>query len=140
MLLITACIILPIWGVQDFAKHFHVVMSRGDETVLLVKQLTGPVFLFLVAGWILVSTFRRKRLPLWQIGLTALGVIYTMYAVGGCSHDFSHTVFHECSDIYGIFIGGFALSSGACLIAALVVDRLSLRKSTVAPNDKKKPL
>jgi hypothetical protein len=94
-----ACIVLPSIGAYSFFAAFQVPYSRELHIRLLAVQIVGPGYTFLLSSWLTMMVFLDKRVS-WWVWLTALvGPLYTALSVGGLSHDFSHSVFNECSVI-----------------------------------------
>lgn len=68
---------------------------------LLLPQLVAPVLLLLLEGLFGYCAFYGKRIPLWVLIFGLAGAVDWQRKVGYASHDFSHVVFEECSDVYG---------------------------------------
>lgn len=131
ILLTVSCIVLPFIGLRGFFTEFRVPYSSQVYLQLLGGQLMGPIFTLLFSALLLMTIHFRKRMA-WWIGLiSGVGPIYTTMAVGGLSHDFSHTVFKQCSEIYGQFIEWFSISSGVLIIAFCILERINQRRVTL---------
>jgi len=114
------CIVLPSIGARGFFAAFNQPYSAEVHFRLLAGQIVGPTYTLLLSSWFTIMVFLDKRVA-WWIWLTVLvGPIYTALAVGGLSHDFSHSVFNECSGIYGTWIAGL------CLIGVTLLVSLAL--------------
>ncbi len=119
----TASIVLPTIGAQNFFVEFQQPYSASVHSQLLGEQVVGPVYTLLLSSIFIMLLFLRKRL-IWWLWLTVLlGPIYTVRAVGGRGHDFSHTVFQECSGIYGTWILGLSLLGSVSLILLAILTR-----------------
>ena len=117
-----ACMILPAIGVKHYFTAFQMPYSSSVYFDLLVWQLIGPTFTLLLSSLFVTRVIIHKHLA-WWLWLTVLvGPIYTAYAVGGLSHDFSHAVFKQCSGVYGDWINGFCILGGASLILLSILS------------------
>ena len=123
MLATVACMILPVIGTNGFFTEFRLPYSQAVYSRLLGGQLVGPIFTLAFLGFLLLSIARNIDFPWWITALGLIGPIYSRHAVGSCSHDFSHTVFSECSETYGDVIGWLCVVSGIALIAISILMR-----------------
>jgi hypothetical protein len=122
-----ACVVLPIIGANSFFSNFRIPYSGSAHARLLGGQLVGPLFTIALCSLLLWSFARKKILPWWIAAIGLIGSIYAPFAVGPCSHDFSHTVFSECSDIYVYVIGWLSAVSGLALFATCLLMRAEKR-------------
>jgi len=120
------CIVLPIIGAGAFFSKFSLRYSVGVHLRLLAPQLIGPVFTLLASLALLLTVIFRKHLPWWLWLIPLLGPPFTVHVVreSGVSHDFSHTVFNECSSIYGTWITSASTIAGAALLTSAVTRLL----------------
>ena len=118
-----ACLLLPILGVHGYFAEFNLPYSADEHFRLLAGQVVGPGFTLLVTGSLFVLVILRRRVAWWMWLTVLIGPIYTAHAVGGLSHDFSHTVFNRCGSIYGNCIVVFCILSGASLILLAILTR-----------------
>ena len=123
LLTAAACVALPIIGANSFFLNFRIPYSASAHARLLGGQLVGPLLTAALCILLLWSFGRKKILPWWIAAIGLVGSIYTPLAVGPCSHDFSHTVFSECSDIYVYVIGWLSAFSGLALFATCLLMR-----------------
>jgi hypothetical protein len=122
-----ACIVLPSIGAHGFFAAFNQPYSGEAHIRLLAGQIVGPSYTLVLSSWFTIMVFLDKRVS-WWVWLTALvGPIYTSLAVGGLSHDFSHSVFKECSGIYGTWIDGLCILGIVSLVILAVLTRYSGR-------------
>lgn len=126
---VITCIVLPILGARSFHTEFRQAYSAESHLRLLAPQLPGPIFTLLTSSAFLLAVIFRKRLPWWLWLVPLLGVVYTRQAVRGTglSHDFSHTVFNECSSIYGTWISSACIIAAAALLASAAITRHAQR-------------
>jgi len=130
-----ACIALPYIGACSFFAAFSRPYSAELNLQLLAGQIVGPSYTFLLSGWFTIMVFLHKRVA-WWVWLTVLvGPIYTSLAVGGLSHDFSHSVFKECSGIYGTWITGLCIVCAASLVSLSVLTFYSGRGFQSFPDE-----
>ena len=127
----TACVALPIIGANTFFSNFRIPYSASAHATLLGGQLIGPLFSVVLCCVLLWSFVIRKLFPWWIAAIGLIGSIYTPFAVGPCSHDFSHTVFSECSDIYVFVIGWLSALSGLSLFATCLLMRAEQNRQRV---------
>lgn len=126
-----ACIVLPVIGANSFFSNFRVPYSVSAHFELLSSQLVGPVFTVAFCIVLLWSFSHRKYFPWWIASVGLLGSIYPPLAVGSRSHDFSHSVFAECSNVYGSVIGWLCVLSGLTYGAVCLIMRAEqVRKRT----------
>ena len=118
-----ACIVLPAIGANGFFAEFKQPYSVRTHFEILGGQLVGPGYTFLLSSVLVGLVILRKRLSWWLWLAALVGPIYTASAVGGLSHDFSHTVFQECSGIYGTWISGLCILGGASLVVLAYLTR-----------------
>lgn len=123
-----ACIVLPTIGASNYFAEFKQPYSARMHFEILGEQLAGPVFTFLLSSALVALVILRKRLGWWMWLAALIGPIYTARAVGGLSHDFSHTVFRECSGIYGTWISGLCILGGASMAALALLTRCFRRR------------
>jgi len=128
-----ACVVLPVMGARGFFAEFRQPYSARSCAILLSSQLYGPVFLILFETVLVYLTRARKRIPLWMGVIAFIGTEYTTRAVGGCSHDFSHVIFEECSDIYGYVIFWLCVSTFLALMTVCVLDHRRQRAARSIP-------
>ncbi|WP_035613414.1 hypothetical protein [Haloferula sp. BvORR071] len=123
-----ACIVLPVIGAQGFFAEFHKPYSAVEHFKLVAEQSAGPVYTLLSVLGLAGLIFQGKRVP-WESCLLALvGPVCTALNSGMVSHDFSHVVFQECSDIYGQWIDGLNVAAG---VALGTLARVSVRMQSV---------
>lgn len=122
-----SCIVLPSVGAHGVFAAFNRPYSGEAYLRLLAGQIVGPGYTLLLSSWFTINVFLDKRIS-WWVWLTALvGPIYTELAVGGLSHDFSHSVFKECSGIYGTWIAGLCILGIVSLVLLAVLTRYTGR-------------
>lgn len=113
-----ACIVMPVLGVQRVFEEFRVPYSARVHAEILIKQTVGPVYtLLVVLPCAVLSLVSKKRIPWWLWLLGVLGPVYTVSRAQMVAHEFSHTLFRECSDVYGAWISGICVIGGSALIA-----------------------
>lgn len=128
------CIALPVMGANSFFSTFKVTHSANVHSRLLAEQLAGPVFTLSISFSLLLAVMLRKRIAWWLWLVPLIGPVYTTKAVGGLSHDFSHAVFQECSEIYGSWISGACILAGVALVVIALlafIDQRRLRRNTL---------
>jgi hypothetical protein len=109
---------MPALAVRDVFNEFGVPYSMLEHARILAEQWVGPVYtLLVVLPCGTLSLVGKKRIPWWSWLLGMVGPIYTVFAASGISHDFSHTLFQECSGIYGGWIQGLCIAGGLALAA-----------------------
>jgi hypothetical protein len=118
-----ACIVLPVIGANGFFARFKQPYSTRTHFEILGGQLVGPVYTLLLSSVLIGLIMLRKRLSWWLWLAALVGPIHTARAVGGFRHDFSHTVFQECSGIYGTWIDGLCIVGGASLVVLAYLTR-----------------
>lgn len=122
------CIILPIIGADGIFREFGWPYSAEVHFQLLGEQIIGPAYTLLLSSALITVVLLRKHL-VWWFWLTVLvGPLYTAQAVGGLSHDFSHTVFKECSGIYGSWITVLSTLAIVSLILLAGLSRFCERR------------
>ena len=126
-----ACVALPVVGANSFFSNFRIPYSVSAHARLLGGQLVGPLFAVAICSLLLWSFARAKIVPWWIAAFGLIGQIYTPFAVGPCSHDFSHTVFSECSDIYVYVIGWLSALSGLALFATCLLMRAEQKRQRI---------
>ena len=118
-----ACIVLPSLGAHGFFAAFEQPYSAELHLRLLAGQIVGASYTLLLASWFTIMLFLDKRVS-WRVWLVALiGGIYEALAVGGLSHDFSHSVFEGCSGIYGTWITAPCILGVASLVLLAFLTR-----------------
>jgi hypothetical protein len=127
---------MPTLGVLDFFREFRIPYSRVVHARILAEQLVGPIYtLLVVLPCAAMSLVGRKHIPggSWLLGLA--GPVYTVFAAGGISHDFSHTLFQECSGIYGEWIRGICLAGGLAMavLAGMAFHARRMQEAGAAP-------
>ena len=119
--LLARCLCLPwqaITGLMHDLKIRFSIASFGDMG-FVAEQFAGPLgaMLALMASALIVAW--RKRLP-FLLPALVLGGCYHGFAVASkFSHDWSHVVFHECSNRYARAVAGHYF--GVALVAALML-------------------
>ena len=126
------CLALPLIGASSFFSEFKVPYSKSVHFQLLADQLVGPVFTLLYSSSLMVL-LSRKRIKWWLWVIALIGPAYTARAASAVSHDFSHTVFDECSEIYGIWLGWICTLSGVLLAVIALLACFDQRR---LPRDK----
>lgn len=121
-------IILPIIGAQGFFEHFRVPYSMGTHAEMLLPQLVSPVLLLLLEGLFGYCAFYGKRIPVWVLVFGLAGAAGMPLKVGYASHDFSHVIFEQCSDVYGDVILTLAGSTALLLITIWLLEIRHLKK------------
>jgi hypothetical protein len=122
-----ASIVLPCIGAHGFFAAFNQPYSAETHLRLLAVQIVGPGYTLVLSTWFIIIVFLDKRVSWWIWLIALVGPIYTALAVGGLSHDFSHSVFKECSGIYGTWITGLSILGVVSLVSLAVLTRYSLR-------------
>ncbi len=102
--------------------HVEFVPS-GIRARILAEQMAGPVLMILVTASMFVLILRQREIH-WLIGLLGLiGVVYAGRSSAAVSHDFSHTVFHECSYVYGNTISWACTAVGLSFVLICILNR-----------------
>lgn len=123
-----ACVILPVIGAQGFFEHFRQPYSWTAHVELLFPQLVAPVLLLLLEGLFGYCAFYGKRIPLWVLIFGLVGAGGMGRDVGYASHDFSHVIFAECSDVYGNVILWLAGLTALFLVVIWLLEIRNLEK------------
>ena len=90
---------------------------------ILAGQLVGPLFTILLSSTLLILASLHERLVWWLWLVVLAGPAHTAFAVGGLRHDFRHTVFGECSGIYGTWIDVLCVLGAASIFLLAIVTR-----------------
>ena len=125
LLLCVPCIALPIIGAKGIFSEFRTPYSASDHHQLLLNHLVGPAFITLVTLTLLAVRLAKKRLAWWIPSIGIIGALYTARVAGLHSHDFSHVVFEECSDVYGTCIGWISTMIIVAFIGICLLNRAS---------------
>ena len=88
---------------------------------MIVKQTIGPALSIFTCLALIFVIWKRCRLSNWLLLLLPVGPVYTISAIDYFAHDFSHSVFNECSSIYGSVITLLSTLCGLLILIAFVV-------------------
>lgn len=115
------CIYLPVRGASTFFTEFSVPYSASEHASMIVRQSIGPALSIFTCLALIFLMRMRRRLSYWLLPLLPIGPLYTISRSSVCSHEFSHTVFKECSSFYGTVIESLSALCGLLMFFAFVV-------------------
>jgi hypothetical protein len=115
------CIYLPVRGASTFFTEFRVPYSVSEHASMIVKQSIGPALTIFTCLALIFLMRIRRRWSYWLFPLLPIGPLYIISHSSVCSHEFSHTVFEECSSFYGTVIESLSALCGLLMLLAFVV-------------------